>query len=359
MNSIFRKISFSDVAIAAGLLALGALLWAQNSKNPIEVALLRWYPANATAGFSACGGNSLGNLAFDGRHLWATCIGTGSVEEYNASDGAKVATVTQLFPSGSPYAGLHLSNILYDGKNIWVSGNGMPTIGAVAKVSVAAVNSNASSTMTCASLTAANCTQITTGVGAFGLAFDGASVWVANSTSSNFTKVASDGTATTFTPTTTCLDPIALAFDTTYMWATCGESNSVQAFRVYGGTQQQVFTTGVVSSPVGLLYDGTYIWVGSTTGTFNLISSSGPGTFTVNPSFSKGSSSSGMSYDGKYVWLADYSNAQVLKVVPPATGSGIPTVNYTITGLSGPESPAFDGGNVWVANSGANTLLKF
>jgi hypothetical protein len=352
------------ITAAIAVLTLTSPISAQNATNPIQVALLRWYQANAAVTFSVCSsGGKPGSLAFDGKHIWVTCYsGVSELQEFDSSDGRLVATVTQIFNSGQ-YAGLTLSNLLYDGSNIWVSGNSKPSIGAVARINVAAVNASTTNPMTCASLGTTDCMYITTGVGAFGMTFDGTDVWVANSVSNNLTKIPPTGIPTTVTPNANCLTPIALAFDTANIWITCEQSNSVQVWQVVGGSTQYTPLTGTgISTPTSIAYDGTYMWVASSGGTFNEIHAvTQP--FTVNHPFTVpgGGVGDGIAFDGKYMWVINYSTDQVYKLIPPANPANTPQMLPPYNGAPGsnPSSPVFDGGNIWVVNSNLNSLSKF
>jgi hypothetical protein len=93
------------VAIIATALLLTFQLCAQSPTNPIQVALLRWYPANLVTQIQPCGEPQ--GLAFDGSHMWVACGGSGpgsnTLMEYNASDLGKVGPVGGV-PVPSPYA---------------------------------------------------------------------------------------------------------------------------------------------------------------------------------------------------------------------------------------------------------------
>ena len=353
-----KEILFATVI---AMLAFTSTVLAQNATNPIQVALQRWYQANTAVAFPVCSGGTPGALAFDGKHIWVTCHGgVSELQELSASDGSLVAAVTQIFNS-SPYSGLTLSNLLYDGANIWVTGAGLPSIGAVARINVAAVNISAANPMTCASLGTADCMYIATDVGPFGMTFDGTNVWVANGTGNDLTEIPPSGIPTNVHPIVSCLMPLALAFDTVNIWITCEQSNSVQVWQVVGGNTQYPPLTGTgISSPAYLAFDGTYMWVGSSGGAFNEIQAVTP-PFTVNHSFTVPGGGGGIAFDGKYMWVIDYSTAQVYKLVPPANPANTPQSlgPYSAPPGSHPSSPAFDGGNVWVVNTSSNSLSKF
>jgi len=368
MKFSFGKFSFLDAAIAAGVLSLCGLLWAQNSQNPIQVALLRWYQANTATTFPTCSGPSV--LAFDGKHIWAACDSNSELQEYNASDGTLVATVTSV-----PNSGLFFSSLLYDGKSIWAARNN-GSAGAVVRIDVNTVNtpsSGCSMTGGCVCLTAlgaAGCASVANvGASATGLTFDGKNVWVAygaNSLSYIPANATPPITATTVTLTTACTQPLSMAFDGTNLWVPCRHSNSVQVQLVNvstgGLTQQHVFTN--ITAPDGLTWDGNNMWI---TAGSNLYEATPPpptgGSYVVSSSYPvPGGGGGGAAFDGKYLWVGDYSNAMATKFLlggPVKNGAANLTLVGTYGVLTNPQSPAFDGGNIWFANSGGTTISKF
>jgi len=82
MKSSFKRLSLTDAAIVAGVLVLCGMLYAQNSKNPIQVALLRWYQMNSVTQFP--GDNNCAspqNPVFDGAHIWVASSGGNWVDK--------------------------------------------------------------------------------------------------------------------------------------------------------------------------------------------------------------------------------------------------------------------------------------
>src|ERR1039457_1049453 len=57
-------------------------------KNPLQLALLYWYPANLTASFAV--GNYPGGMAFDGANIWVSNVADSTVTKLRASDGYTV-----------------------------------------------------------------------------------------------------------------------------------------------------------------------------------------------------------------------------------------------------------------------------
>jgi hypothetical protein len=354
MNLSSGRISFWDLAIAAAVLALCCIPFALNSKNPIEVALLRQYQANTATTFGTC--NNPSALAFDGKNIWVACSANSELQEYNASDGTLIATVASVFTSG-----LFLDSLMYDGKNIWAAAS---PAGAVVRIKVGAVNASTINPMTCSSL-GSGCASVTgVGSGATGLTFDGSHVWVANGAANNLSEITANATnpsATTVALNTACRQPLFLAFDGTNVWVPCRGSNSVQLVNVATPTVQSIITG--ITAPTGLTYDGTNMWV-SSAGTLYEISPSGS-SYIVSSAFAvPGGGGGGATFDGKYLWVTDYANAMVTKLLVGGsiTSAGSPaalTVVNRYGAGANPESPYFDGDNVWVANSGGSSVSKF
>ncbi|HZT95899.1 MAG TPA: hypothetical protein VFB34_03580 [Chloroflexota bacterium] len=96
------------------------------------------------------------------------------------------------------------------------------------------------------------------GNGPDGIAFDGAHLWVANST---------DGTVAEVDPITEQVlqtvavqsDPTAVAFTGHHIWVTNSGSNSVSEIDISSGTD--VMDVSVGNDPQGIAFDGSALWV--------------------------------------------------------------------------------------------------
>jgi len=85
--------------------------------NPLQVALLKWFPANQSVSFPV--GIVPDGVAFDGANIWVGNASSNTVTELQAATGAVVGT----FP-----AGIDPFEIAFDGANIWVvNGTGAST----------------------------------------------------------------------------------------------------------------------------------------------------------------------------------------------------------------------------------------
>jgi DNA-binding beta-propeller fold protein YncE len=88
------------------------------------------------------------------------------------------------------------------------------------------------------------------------VAFDGTSIWVANFSSNNVTKLrASDGTTLTFPVGT---NPFGVAFDGANIWVTNNGSDTVTKLSSSGA---KLGTFAVGTNPFGVAFDGANIWV--------------------------------------------------------------------------------------------------
>jgi hypothetical protein len=102
--------SNGQITFAAGQTFPGTTPAGVVGVNPLQVALLKWFPAYQSATFTV--GNGPNALAFDGANIWAANLGSDTVTKLVAATGAVVGT----YPVGSaPEA------VAFDGANIWVA----------------------------------------------------------------------------------------------------------------------------------------------------------------------------------------------------------------------------------------------
>ena len=98
------------------------------------------------------------------------------------------------------------------------------------------------------------------GNGPYGVAFDGANIWVTTSYSDIVTKLrVSDGVVQGSFPVGAT--PLGVAFDGANIWVTNGDDNTVTKLRASDGDLQGTFNVG--SKPYGVAFDGANIWVAS------------------------------------------------------------------------------------------------
>src|SRR5271166_244832 len=182
--------------------------------------------------------------------------------------------------------------------------------------------------------------------GPFGVAFDGANIWVANSGSNSVTKLrASDGA--NLGNFSVGNGPLGIAFDGASIWVTNRGSNSVTKLRTSDGATLGTF--GVEFSPFGVAFDGANIWVTNGQSVTKLRGSDGVtlGTFFV------GGNTSGIAFDGVNIWIVaagDFSYVSKLRASDGANLGNFP--------INAPGGIAFDGANIWVIGGNSNTVNK-
>jgi len=176
--------------------------------NPLQVTILRWYEANeAGPVFGVVSGPSA--VAFDGANIWVTSAGANTVTKLRAADG------DCLFHPSPP---------------------AVPGIGSPFECSFPVGNSPQ------------------------GIAYDGASIWVANSGSNNVTKLlASDGAVQgTFGVGDS---PVGIAFDGANIWVTNNGDVPGTVSKLQASDGATITRRNVGASPVGIAFDGANMWI--------------------------------------------------------------------------------------------------
>ncbi len=148
-------------------------------------------------------------------------------------------------------------------------------------------------------------------------------------------------------------DPWGMAFDGANIWVTSGGSNMVTELRASDGVQLGTFPAGGQS--LHAVFDGVYIWVTnlypSTVTRLRASDGSLQGTFPA------GSFPTGIIFDGTNIWVTNQHSDEVTKL---RASDG--TLLGTFAAGPGPLGIAFDGANVWVSNYGqlgnGNTVTK-
>ncbi len=276
------------IAVLTGIVQIASPLWAQNASNAVEVALLRWYPANLVAQFTTCGGTNGYGLAFDGEHMWVACSGLNEFQEFESSDNMLIRTVTGVT---SPHS------LIYDGTNIWASN--YATAGKLIKV-------NGSTGVILGSFTV--------GVSPQDLAFDGTFVWVVNSGSNSVSQVlATTGAVTTYS-LPSCSAPQGITFDGANLWVSCSGSGTVEEIDTAGNLLK---TVTVGTTPTGLTFDGTNIWVANQGS--NSVTRINAATLAMK-TVAVGTSPTAAVFDTKWVWVTNSGSNTVSKIVASSGG---------------------------------------
>jgi len=333
MKLSIPKPSFSDLAIGSAVFVLCVMMWMHNSSNPIEAAL-RWHSGiGVAASFSTC--TDPQGVVSDGSHIWVACRGANSIQEFNASDGKTLRTITDSVDLATP------QNLLFDGVNIWVS-NGSTSNGMLTRV-----RANDGIVLS----------TYTVGSGPYGMVFDGNSVWVANYASNDLSKVnVNNGQVTNDIRLPDCRIPDALGFDGLHIWVNCGNDKTVEELDLSG---RYLHTIKVGSHPYNFAFDGSNIWVvnvteNSVTKITPTASSLCPNPPCVVGEYPVGVHPQGIVFGSKYIWVSNLYEDSLTKLL--AIDGGFVE---TITGLSSPGMVAFQGNNVWVTQGPDNKLSKF
>jgi hypothetical protein len=103
-------------------------------------------------------------------------------------------------------------------------------------------------------------TSFPVGTQPFGVAFDGANIWVANDLSNSVTKIsANDGTPLGTFSVGPGAFPARIAFDGADIWVTNTGGNYVSKLRASDGAPLGNFKDGAF--PYGIVFDGSNMWV--------------------------------------------------------------------------------------------------
>jgi hypothetical protein len=333
------------LGLIVGILLLASYASAQNASNPKQVALQRWYPMNSVAQISPCTGSYpywvAANPVFDGAHMWVPClydnygdpdVQAAEIQEFNASDGALLRTIPITIPTGT----MELSNLLFDGENIWMAVSVFQATSPLIKIQASTG-------------TIVNTFTLPDYAGP-GLAFDGTNVWVTiQSNPDSVSKVlASTGAVTTY-QLFNCVAPTGMAFDGSHIWISCWSGYTVQELNSSGG---EITAVAVGDFPSGLAFDGTNIWVANS-GVYS-VSRINVTTLAMTPFLWGGCFASQLVYDSHYIWVSG-SSTQGDDCGTGSTGNSVSVTSKldVSTGAIVASYPniggvlGFDGGNLW------------
>lgn len=249
-----------------------------------------------------------------------------------AMQAALMQWYPQTFSAGSaPYG------IAFDGANIWVT-------------------SYSSSSDTVTKLNASDGAVLgfyTVGTQPDSIAFDGANVWVANWNSNNVTELKASGGSLVGTYNVGS-NPFGIAFDGANIWVTNASSNNVTVLNASTGAPASFSPVTVGTYPTGIAFDGTNIWVANNvSNSVTKLKASDGSTEGIYTGGGRVFSPTGVAFDGANIWV---TNESITTVTVLNASDGSYVSNYTV-GIH-PFNIAFDGANVWVANYGDNTVTK-
>lgn len=235
-----------------------------------------------------------------------------------------------LKPQASFPVGTLPFGIAFDGAHIWVA------------------NLSANSVSKIRASDGLNLGTFPVGSGPYDIAFDGTNIWVPNFSSNSVTKLqASDGTTLGIFPVGN--NPSAVAFDGANVWVARWSSGNVTKLRATDGANLGTFAVG--TEPYGLTFDGAHIWAANrlTNNVTKLRASDGAnlGTFAV------GTGPYDIVFDGSSIWTANRNSNNVTKL---RASDGALLGTFAVG--SNPEGIGFDGSNIWIANFGGDTVTK-
>jgi DNA-binding beta-propeller fold protein YncE len=290
-----------------------------------------WIPqGKANVGLTTVGSNPVG-VESDGADLWVANQIGGTVSRVRAGDGGLIATWTgansafqvliamgrvfvtgatnpgslyEIDPTAAPGAvktvssslGAVSEGIAFDGASIWVANAGTgPGTGSVSRVTVSPLA----------------VTTFTTGFNEpVGVLFDGANVWVTDSGDNKLKKL--DGSANVLQAVNVGSGPLHPAFDGTNIWVPNFAGDSVTVVRASTGAVLATLTGQGLVNPFQAAFDGQRILVTDQNGT--------PGVslwravdLTPLGFFALGTNPAGACSDGVNFWIALLSSNQLAR----------------------------------------------
>ena len=290
--------------------------------NPLQAALLKWYPANLT-GISVGVGTGPEGVAFDGADVWVANNGGDTVSEIaDTTNGGVVHNV----PVGSqPTA------VAFDGSHVWVANYGDGTVSEINDTTIPTVINT-----------------VDVGSSPDALVFDGSHIWVANYGDDTVSEISDTATPTVINTVTVGGNPDGLAFDGNNIWVANDSSATVSEIDD-SASPSVIGTVKVAKYPAGVAFDGSHIWVADQSGIASEISTT---TLKVVASVAVGSDPDGIAFDGSHIWVANNGSNTVSEIADIAS----PAVINTESVGSNPSGVAFDGSRVWVANFDSNDV---
>jgi hypothetical protein len=232
-------------------------------------------------------------------------------------------------------AGTHPYGVAFDGASMWVANNGTNNV-----MKLRASDGELVGTFP-------------VGLNPEGVAFDGANIWVGNQGANTLTKLrASDGMSSG--PFGVGSLPAALVFDGANIWTANFGSANVTKLRASDGACVGTCNFSVGSGPAAIAFDGANIWVANSgNGAGNTVTKLRASDGSTLGTFSVGTFPRGLAFDGSNIWVANFNSNTITKL-RASDGANLGTFN---TG-SGPWAVAFDGANIWVTNDISNTITK-
>ena len=144
-------------------------------------------------------------------------------------------------------------------------------------------------------------------------------------------------------------EPYGVAFDGANMWVV--SDAGVTKLRAADGANLGTFDPGFKGEANEVAFDGNYIWVTTFLGDVFKLLASDPNSQSDPPkSFSVGGGGCGVAFDGINIWVAKCGGVTKLRA---ADGANLGTFD-----VAGANHMAFDGANIWVTGGGSVTELR-
>ncbi|MFN8023939.1 MAG: YncE family protein [Acidimicrobiales bacterium] len=220
--------------------------------------------------------------------------------------------------------------VAFDGSSIWVANSLANTVQKIARDSGAVL------------------ATVPVGSGPVGLAFGGGSMWVANSTGGSVTRI-DPATATVTATIPVSGAPQRLAWDGSRMWVTRAAAGSVSAITPASNTVTA--TVGVGNSPSGIAFDGNVLWVANSGD--NTVSTVSPVNESQDDVVVVGGQPTGVTFDGRWVWVANTGPNTVQRIDPLTV-----TADTAVSVGSDPLFMAYDGQYLWVATMSGGAIER-
>ncbi|MBK9990997.1 MAG: hypothetical protein IPP19_09750 [Verrucomicrobia bacterium] len=288
--------------------------------NPLQVATLRWHSANEAGNeVTFADGFHPFAMAFDGANLWVGGVGQQHIVKVRACDGL----VLGQYLGTLDYSWSACVSIVYDGLNAWAAiGNKVikmrgsdgavlgsfdlgATINALAfdgETIWAASDSNVINLLPDGSILG---TYTVAGSKHLAIACDSEShIWVTNQEGS-VAKLSNSGIVTGVFATGA--NPAGIAFDGANIWVANSSDGTVTKLRASNGANLGTFTSGG-TGPGGIAFDGTNIWVANyNSGSVAKLRTS-DGALMSGGAFLTGEAARAVAFDGANIWVANFSS---------------------------------------------------
>ena len=221
--------------------------------------------------------------------------------------------------------------VAFDGAHIWVTNQD--------ESSVSKIDINTNEVVA----------TVSVGKNPTGVAFDGAHIWVTNYVDKSVISKIDINTNEVVATVSVGRNPFCVAFDGAHIWVTNYGDNTVSKIDITEKEKTKTVTVGLY--PSGVAFDGTHIWVANLKG--NSVSKIDINTNEVVATVSVGKGPYGVAFDGAHIWVTNQDESSVSKI----------DINtYEVTKPVGvgksPAGVVFDGAHIWVTNYGDNTVNK-